>query len=113
MNKNELNVLWTNADPITSEHMVLLYSINAKKQGWFDQVNLIIWGATASLAVDNAIIKELVLKAIKEGLNVVGCLHCAQQLGKEAALTNMGVKLSYMGNPLSEIIKNKENLLTV
>ncbi len=113
MNNNELNVLWTNADPITSEHMVLLYSINAKKRGWFDQVNLIIWGSTSALVVDNPTIKELVLKAIKEGLNVVGCLHCAQQLGKEKALTEMGVKLSYMGQPLSDIIKNKENLLTV
>lgn len=93
--------------------MVLLYSINAKKQGWFDQVNLIIWGATASLVVDNTTIKDLVLKAIKVGVNVLGCLHCAQQLGTDKALTDLGVELSYMGQPLSEIIKNKDNLLTV
>ena len=41
------------------------YSINAKKQGWFDEVNLIIWGATATLAVDNPTIKQLVLKVSK------------------------------------------------
>ncbi len=113
MNNKELNILWTNADPITSEHMVFLYAINAKKRGWFEKVNLIIWGSTAALAVDHKRINQLVKEAMQVGINVIGCIHCAKALGKEEALTDMGIKLSAMGMPLTDILKNKENLLTV
>jgi hypothetical protein len=113
MEKNELNVLWTNADPLTAEHMVLLYTINAKKREWFEEVNLIIWGATAALVIDNEKINKLVIEAMQVGVNVIGCIHCAKQLGKDVALTKMGIKLSPMGIPLTEIIKQKRNLLTI
>jgi len=44
MKNNELNVVWTNSDSVTAEHMVFLYTINAKKRKWFDEVRIIIWG---------------------------------------------------------------------
>lgn len=113
MNNNELNVLWTNADPLTSEHMVLLYTINAQKRAWFEQVNLIIWGATAALTVNNAKIKALVKEAMEVGINVTGCIRCAKDLGVEDQLTEMGIELFSMGVPLTDLIKNKANLITI
>ena len=46
---NKLAVLWTAADRDTAQKMVFMYSYNAKKNGWFDEVKLIIWGPTAKL----------------------------------------------------------------
>lgn len=113
MKKNELNVLWTNADPITSEHMVFLYAINAKKKKWFDEVRIIIWGQTAKLAVENEKISNLIKIAIAEGVVVDGCLACARALNVEDELKDLGVNLSYMGQPLTDILKSEAYLLTL
>lgn len=29
MTENKLNILWTNSDPMTSHHMVMMYATNA------------------------------------------------------------------------------------
>ena len=50
---NHLYILWTNADVLTSDKMVMMYSINAKLYKWWDKVTVIIWGATAKLAAEN------------------------------------------------------------
>ncbi|BCR36207.1 DsrE family protein [Mariniplasma anaerobium] len=113
MNKNELNVLWTNGDPITSEHFLLLYTINAQKRGWFDQVNIIVWGSPAKLIIENKRIQELVKEAMAIGVNVSGCLHCAQELGVDKELEAMGIKLEYKGIPLTELIKGDHKLITI
>jgi len=113
MKENKLNVLWTNADPVTSEHMVFLYAINAKKKKWFDEVRIIIWGQTSKLAVENENIRNLIKIAISEGVVVDGCLACARALGVEEELKDLGVNLSYMGQPLTDIIKSEAYLLTL
>ncbi len=41
--ENELTVLWTTDNLITSRDMVFMYTVNAKKHGWFEKVVLVIW----------------------------------------------------------------------
>lgn len=113
MNKNELNVLWTNGDPVTSEHFLLLYTINAQKRGWFDQLNIIVWGSPAKLIAENINIQDLVKEAMKVGINIKGCLHCARELGVDKTLAAIGIKLEYMGDPLTELIKGDHKLITI
>ena len=52
-NSNKLAVLWTSGDPDVAEKMGFMYTYNAKKQGWFDEVVLIIWGPSAKLLSEN------------------------------------------------------------
>ena len=54
-NSNKLAVLWTSDDPNLAEKMAFMYTYNAKKQGWFDEVTLIIWGPSAKLLSENKI----------------------------------------------------------
>ena len=42
----KLYILWTNDNFITSEKMVFMYGINAKRQDWWDEVTIIVWGAS-------------------------------------------------------------------
>jgi len=105
--------LWTNADPVTSEHMVFLYTMNAKKKQWFDEKRIIIWGQTSKLAVENENIRNLIKIAISEGVVVDGCLACARALGVEKELKDLGVNLSYMGQSSTKVVKNDEFLLTL
>ena len=41
-NTSKLAVLWTSGDPEVAEKMAFMYTYNAKKQGWFDEVVLIV-----------------------------------------------------------------------
>ena len=110
---SELNVLWTTGDPITSETMIMLYTINAKKRNWYQNVNIIIWGASAKLVAENSKIQELVKEALSNGVKIEACLHCANQLNVTEKLRELGVELDFMGLQLSNIIKEKKNLITI
>ena len=45
-----LYILWTSGDPVTAEHMVMMYSTKARLYNWWDKVTVIIWGAAQKLA---------------------------------------------------------------
>lgn len=111
--KDHLYVLWTNDNVITSEKMVFMYTINSIKRGWWEDVTLIIWGATAKLVAENENIQQKVKEAIEVGVNVTACKACADQLGVTEILEGLGVEVKYWGTPLTEILKNEYYLLTV
>ena len=54
----KLYVLWTTDNLITSEKMVLMYSQNCMLNHWWDEVEVVIWGASTKLASENEIIRE-------------------------------------------------------
>jgi hypothetical protein len=93
--------------------MVFMYGINALLNGWWEDVTLIIWGATASLVSENALIQARIGEAMQAGVQVVACKACADQLGVSDPLAALGVDVKYMGVPLTDILKNGEALLTI
>lgn len=111
--KNHLYILWTNGDLITAEKMVFMYGINALLQGWWEKVTLIVWGAPTKLAAENAGIQKKIRKAQEAGVHITACKACADQLGATETLEKIGVEVIYWGDPLTEILKNNETLLTV
>ena len=70
VNSNKLAVLWTSGDPEVAEKMVFMYTLNAKKQGWFDEVVLIVWGPSAKLLSENKMLREYVKKMQDAGIKV-------------------------------------------
>ncbi len=111
--KDHLYILWTNADPITAEKMVFMYGINSRLKKWWEKVTLIIWGATAKLAAENPDIQAKIKAAMDAGVHVTACKACADQLGVTDALLKMNVEVIYWGEPLTEVLKEEEALLTV
>ena len=69
-NKSKLAVLWTSGDPEVAEKMAFMYTYNAKKQGWFKEVVLIIWGPSAKLLSENKMLQEYVKKMQDAGIKV-------------------------------------------
>jgi len=63
-----LYVLWTNDNLITAEKMVFMYTVNSLVHGWWEEVTLIIWGATAKLVNENTDIQEQIKKAQDAGV---------------------------------------------
>ena len=110
---NHLYILWTNADVLTSDKMVMMYSTNAKLYKWWDEVTVIIWGATAKLAAENEQIRMRIQIAQQAGVKFSACKACADQLGTTEQLLEQGIEVMYWGEGLTEILKNGDKLLTI
>lgn len=108
-----LHILWTNADPTTARMMVFMYAANSKLHGWWQNVTVIIWGATAKLAAQDEAIREHMAFCARQGVRFSACITCAQELGVADTLKNQGIELIPWGEPLTELIKSGAPLLTI
>ena len=111
--KNTLVVLWTSGDREVAEKMVFMYSHNAKKQGWWKEVRFIIWGPSAKLVVEDEVLKEKLIQMREEGVILEACRACAERLGVDKALEELGVNVCYMGEPLTDYLKSDYSVLSV
>lgn len=112
---SKLNILWTNDNLITAELMVFMYAGNAKRNNWFDEITLTIWGATAKLSAENKMIQGYIKMMIDLGIKVYACKSCADELGATPILEELGVVVYYMGTALTDMIKagDGEYLLSI
>ena len=111
--KSSLYVLWTTADLITVEKMVFMYTLNAKIQGWFEEVTLVVWGASTKLLAENTSLQERVKEMEAAGIKVEACKACADQLEATEALESCQVDVKYWGVPLTEVLKSHASLITI
>ena len=109
----ELYVLWTNDNPVTAENMVFMYSVNSMIHGWWENVTIIVWGATATLISNNAGIQSQIRNALSKGVHIIACKACAEQLNVTETLENLGIEVKYTGELLTEIIKSKKHMITI
>lgn len=110
--KSKLAVLWTSGDVDVAERVCFMYTHNAKKAGWFDEVTLIVWGPSAKLLSENEKLQASVKQMIEDGVTVEACKACADSYGVADDLTELGIPVKYMGRPLTEILKSDTKLLT-
>jgi len=108
-----LNILWTNDDIVTTEKMVFMYGINSKRKDWWEEVRIIVWGAPARLVSENKEVQSLVQEAQLEGVHITACKACADQLGVTEKLIDLDIEVIYWGEPLTELLKSGEKLLTI
>ena len=111
--KSHLYLLWTSDNPVTAEKMVFMYTINSFRNGWWEDITIIIWGATAELVAKNINIQDKIKEAQEMGIHITACKACTDQLGVTEVLEDLGVEVKYWGAPLTELLKNNENLLTI
>lgn len=111
--KNTLYILWTNADLLTSQYMVMMYAKNSILHSWWENVTVIIWGATAKLVAENAVIQEEIKLTQNIGVKFSACVACARQLGVVTQLESLGIEVISWGPPLTDILKNNEKLISI
>ena len=111
--KDKLNILWTNDNFITSEKMVFMYGINARRKDLWKEVTIIIWGATAKLVSENKVIQELIEEAKLEGVHITACRACTDQLGVTEILEGLDIEVIYQADPFTKILKSDETLITI
>lgn len=111
--KKEAKILWTTDNKETSINMVLLYAHNAKLKGWMDEVIVLVWGASQELIVQDKDIQQKVKLMVKDGVKVVACLKCAENLELEVGLKSCNIDLFYTGELLSQWINSGDTIITV
>lgn len=111
---NMLNILWTSGNAETAQHMIAMYAVNALKKGWFDKVEIIIWGGSNTLIEENESVQQAVRDMISAGIHVQACKACADRMGTTGKLESLGVEVYYIGEHLSDILKDEgQRLLSV
>lgn len=109
---DRLTILWTSADREVAENMVFMYGANARLEGWWDEVTLLIWGPSARLAARDQKIQEHLARMKEVGVELVACKRCADNYGVSDALEAQGIEVFYAGKYLTNKIKAGEKLVT-
>jgi hypothetical protein len=110
---DKLNILWTTDNKDTVLHMLVMYATNSRLNGWWQKVNLIIWGASAKLVGTDTQIQAEVLEMLNHGITIEACKACTDNLGVTDKLTALGVNVRYMGEALTDYLKSGEKMLTI
>jgi len=110
---NKLYILWTSDNEITAERMVFMYAHNAIVKGWWEEVTVIIWGASAELTAKNTNIQESLQSMQEDGVKISACRACAEQLEVVEDLENLGFEVKHWGIGLTEILKSGEKIITI
>ena len=112
MLENQLTVIWSSADPAVAHKVCFMYTHNAKRRGWFENVTMIVWGPSAELTTRDADIQNAIKAMIADGVVVEACKACSDSYGASECLEELGVDVKYMGTPLTNYLKEGSKVLT-
>jgi hypothetical protein len=76
-------------------------------------VNIIIWGASAKLAGTDTQVQTEVAEMISKGVSIEACKACCYSFGVSDKLLQLGIKVRYMGQALTDYLKSGEKILTI
>ena len=99
-----LVVLWSSGDPEVAEKACLMYTGAAKKNGWFKEVILIVWGPSEKLLSENSKLKDKVASMKKDGVIIEACVACSNMYGVTKDLKVCEVDVKGMGVPLTRYL---------
>ena len=102
---DSLVVLWSSGDPEVAEKACLMYTHAAKKNNWFKEVILIVWGPSEKLLAENSALKEKISAMKKDGVIVEACIACSNMYGVTNELKVCEVDVKGMGVPLTRYLK--------
>lgn len=105
--KDKLVILWTSGDKEVATKMVFMYTYNANKYKWWDDITLLIWGPSAKLLTEDIELQDYVKKMKSEGINLLACKGCADIYEISEKLEEIGVTVRYTGVDLTNYIKER------
>jgi hypothetical protein len=109
---DHLLIIWTSGDKDVAHKMVFMYAYNAQKNGWWDQVTLLVWGPSAKLCHEDKDIQTTLRKMKEQGVELLACKGCADQYGVSAKLEELGIDVRYTGTYLTDFIKSGKKVIS-
>lgn len=105
--KEKLVVVWTSGDKEVATKMVFMYTFNAKKNNWWKDITLLVWGPSAKLLSEDKELQDYVKEMLDVGVNVLACKGCADQYEVSDDLEKLGITVKYTGVDLTNFIKER------
>ena len=105
--KEKLVVVWTSGDKEVAMKMVFMYTYNAKKNNWWKDITLLVWGPSSKLLSEDKELQNYVKNMLDEDINVLACKACADMYEVSDDLEKIGVTVKYTGTDLTEFIKER------
>jgi hypothetical protein len=112
MKANELLVVWTSGDREVALKMVFMYTANAKKHGWWEEVNLLVWGPSQKLLAEDEDLQGELAEMLDLGVWVGACKACADSYPVTEELEQLGVEVFYSGEFLTDWIRSEGSVVT-
>lgn len=106
-NKDKLVVVWTSGDKEVAMKMVFMYTFNAKKHGWWEDITLLVWGPSAKLLTEDEDLQNYVKEMLDIDIHVLACKGCADLYEISDKLEDIGVTVKYTGVDLTNFIKER------
>lgn len=111
--KKNLIILWTSAERETALKMIIPYAKNARLQGWWEKVTLIVWGASTKLVSEDKELQAKIRELTAHGIVLESCKSCADQFGVSETMITLGFDNKYMGEVLTTYLKSEDKVLTL
>lgn len=111
--KNKLIVLWVTRDTEAAINMAFMYARNSKIRGWWDEVDLVIWGPSAEVTVNDESIQEELKVLQHVGVNLKACIACANRYGVTEKLQSLNIEVISMGPVLTEELQNGTKVISI
>jgi len=108
---DSLVVVWSSGDIDVAEKVCLMYTHAAKKNQWFMEVVLVVWGPSAKLLAENQGLQTKLAEMQKDGILVQACINCTNQYGVSEKLKALGIDVRPMGVSLTDYLKSERKML--
>lgn len=108
----KLILLWTTAERETALKMIIPYAKNSMLHGWWEEVTLIVWGASTKLVAEDIELQKEIAELSQHNVKLESCKWCADQFGVSEKMEALGFDNKYMGEVLTDYIQKDEKVLT-
>lgn len=108
-----LVIVWTSGEKDVFTKMVHIYTLNAKKWNWFEEITLIVWGPSAKLLAGDPELQKMVTGLVDAGVILEACIWCSNQYEVTDDLKALKIDVKGMGVPLTAYIKDPSKEVVV
>ena len=109
---DKLVILWTSRDREVALNMIFMYSNYQKRNGYWDDITIVVWGPSQKLLSEDKELQENVKQLLSIGVTVKACKACSDKYGVSKQLADLGVTVKYMSE-FTEYIKGGRNVLAL
>ena len=109
---DKLHISWTTGEKDVAMKVILPYIFASKANGWWDEINVIIWGPSAKLVAEDAGIQAYLRDVLDSGITLEACILCTDSYGITEKLRGMEINVRYMSLPFTEYVKSGDKVLT-
>jgi len=99
-------IMLSSGDKEIATTVALVYPLNAAKNKWMDEIKVIVFGPASRHVAHDAEVQQMLKKCEAAGVEVMVCKWCADKLGVTAAIEQAGFKVFYVGETMSQLMKD-------